>query len=94
MNVYGTPHASTAAAAPNAVHLQKARRAISAAKHATGWRKKAYEQDAVAALIEAEKSVTTVEGVAHLFDTLVEYSEVAGQEGIESAIAQTIRSYF
>lgn len=58
MLTYGPPSGVTILTrAPGTVALQRARRAIAAAKHSAGWRRKSYLQSAVEHLSDLERSI-------------------------------------
>ena len=97
MNTYGRPDYRTAASRPaGTIAIQRARRAIAAAKNASGWVRKSYLQSAIEFLSDAEwaalgnRSTEVVEGLVR---TTLEFYSIATQDELESAVAQVIRAY-
>lgn len=99
MNTYGTPSGATILSRPRGtLPLQRARRAIAAAKHSAGWRRKSYLQSAIEHLSDLERAIldsgsTTPQLVDGLIGAALDFAEVATQDDIDSAIAQVLRAY-
>lgn len=93
MSAYAPPAAEVTASRPGSQHLSAARRAISASKHATGWRRQAYLQDAVEELIRFEKAGhLNAENIGDYIDTSVQFSVEADDGELNAAIATAARA--
>lgn len=97
MNTYGPPSFQTRNSRPSGtVAVQRARRAIAAAKNSAGWVRKSYLQSAIEHLADAEWAAldhdfpsTIITGIVQ---TTLEFYSVASEDELATAVAQVIRA--